>query len=97
MRMHGTVTGLLLGTAIVMIGSLACAGMPLDPVDGTCCTFTGPVAHDCEAIENLGPGADLDGRCNEVHQGLSCSWDYSADTCCETAVGDGFPGSVQCP
>jgi hypothetical protein len=54
------------------------------------------VAHDCAAIENLGPGADLDGRCNQVNQGQSCSWFYNNDACCEVAVNDGFPGSVQC-
>jgi hypothetical protein len=63
---------------------------------GECCTFTGPVPFDCESIENLGPGADLDGRCNQVNQGNSCSWDYAADSCCKIAVDDGFPGGVTC-
>jgi hypothetical protein len=64
---------------------------------GECCVYTGPVAHDCMAIENLGPGADLDGRCNQVNQGQSCSWLYGTEGCCEKAVADGFPGNVQCP
>jgi hypothetical protein len=54
------------------------------------------VGHDCASIENLGPGADLDGRCNQVNQGQSCSWDYGDLSCCETAVDDGFPGGVVC-
>ena len=59
--------------------------------------YTGPVAQDCAAIETLGPGADLDGRCNQVNQGSSCAWLYGAEGCCERAVGDGFPGGVVCP
>jgi hypothetical protein len=72
-------------------GSVTCGN------SGTCCQFTGPMAHDCASIEKLGPGADLDGRCNQVNQGQSCSWKYGNDSCCLMAVKDGFPGSVQCP
>ena len=88
-------TCLLVGAVVVMISVQACCSLPPDPAGGTCCTFTGPVPWDCEAIENLGPGADLDGRCNQVNQGQSCSWDYSIEECCEIAVDDGF-GDVTC-
>jgi len=61
MRVGGSVTCLLVGAAIVAMGLTACASTPGGPAGGTCCTFTGPVAYDCASIENLGPGADLDG------------------------------------
>lgn len=96
MRVGSGVTGLLVGAAIVTMSLVACASTSGTSAGGTCCQFTGPVAHDCAAIENLGPGADLDGRCNQVNQGQSCSWFYNNDACCEVAVNDGFPGSVQC-
>lgn len=63
---------------------------------GQCCVFTGPVGYDCASIESLGPGADLDGRCNQVNQGQSCTWNFGDEKCCEIAFGDGFPGNVQC-
>src|SRR5262245_42058585 len=75
-------------------GDVSCDGTG---VSGTCCEYTGPKAENCAAIEKLGPGADLDGRCNGVNQGQSCSWDYSVNACCQAAVSDGFPGNVDCP
>jgi|GEM_PF-2334716 len=93
-RLDSSGTGLLV-VAIVTMSLTACASSPSASTGGTCCQFTGPVAWDCAAIENLGPGADLDGRCNQVNQGQSCSWDYSNEECCEKAVDDGF-GDVTC-
>lgn len=95
-RVDGSVTGLLIGAAIVTMSLLACSSMPKEPTSGTCCQYTGPQSFDCASIENLGPGADLDGRCNQVNQGNSCSWVYSDDDCCQIAVDDGF-GDVTCP
>lgn len=97
-RMGGGLTGVVMLTAIFAMGSLACTGAPpIVSEGGKCCIFTGPVAHDCAAIENLGPGADLDGRCNQVNGGQSCAWDYSVEECCETAANDGFGEVVDCP
>jgi hypothetical protein len=94
-RVDGSMAGLLVGAVLVAMSLVACPPKPGEPTDGTCCRFTGPVAYDCASIENLGPGADLDGRCNAVNQGQSCSWDYSVEECCERAVNDGF-GDVTC-
>ena len=95
MRIEGRLTGFLLGATMVTIGVLACASTRPEPKGGSCCLFTGPVAYDCASLENLGPGADLDGRCNQVNQGQSCSWNYSNEKCCRIAVDDGF-GDVKC-
>lgn len=104
MRVVGSTMALLVGAALVTMNLLACASMPderppvrgADPTSGDCCVYTGPVSFDCASIENLGPGADLDGRCNAVHQGQSCSWLYGEEECCKIAVDDGF-GDVECP
>lgn len=64
---------------------------------GECCVYTGPVAADCAALEALGPGADLDGRCSQINQGMSCSWLYGQEGCCEKALADGFPAGIVCP
>ena len=64
MRVFGSVARLFAAAAVLTMGLSACASNPPDPTSGTCCTFTGPVSYDCAGIENLGPGADLDGRCN---------------------------------
>ena len=44
---------------------------------GKCCIYTGPVSSDCLFYENLESDADLDGRCTQVNQGMSCAWNYS--------------------
>lgn len=95
MRADGRVTGLLVGAVIVTMSLAGCASTPRDPTSGTCCQFSGPIAYDCAAIENLGPGADLDGRCDQVNQGQSCTWLFSNDECCQIAVDDGY-GDVTC-
>lgn len=74
----------------------SCVEVRIVPKASMCCNPTGPVAFNCASLENLGPGADLDGRCNQVNQGQSCSWDYSIPTCCAKAINDGFPGTVTC-
>ncbi len=96
-RLYRNPIAILVGALIAMTSLAACEPRPHDMPDGggTCCLFTGPVAHDCAAIEKLGSGADLDGRCNQVNQGQSCSWNYANKECCKIAVGDGF-GSVTC-
>ena len=95
LRPDGSLTSLLVGAAILSISLLGCVGARPPRTDGDCCRLTGPVSYDCASIENLGPGADLDGRCNAVNQGQSCSWDYGVEACCEKAVADGF-GNVTC-
>lgn len=94
-RLDGS-AGLVAGVALVTMSLLACGSMPKEPTSGPCCKYTGFVPHDCASIENLGPGADFDGRCNQVNQGNSCTWLYSDEECCQTAVDDGF-GDVECP
>ncbi len=97
-RSRGSSTGILVGVVVVALGALACSkAPPIVSVGGECCIYTGPVGYDCASIENLGPGADLDGRCNQVNQGQSCAWNYSIDECCETAANDGFGDVVDCP
>lgn len=96
MRTDRRVLGRLVAAAIAAMGLVACAEVQPEPVSGECCIFTGPVAHDCAAIENLGPGADLDGRCNQANQGQSCAWNYSIAECCEIAANDGFGEEVVC-
>ncbi len=87
----------LAGIAFAIIGFVACnGGQPTEPVSGECCMYTGPVAYDCASLENLGPGADLDGRCNQVNQGQSCAWNYSSQECCEKAIADGFGDVTTC-
>ena len=95
MRPDGSPTSLLVGVALLSITLLGCVGARPPRTDGACCRLTGPVSYDCASIENLGPGADLDGRCNAVNQGQSCSWDYGDEMCCEKAVADGF-GDATC-
>ena len=90
------VAGRIAAAAIVAMSLAACPSSTPDPTSGPCCNYTGPVVHDCAAIENLGPGADLDGRCNQVNQSQSCAWNYSTADCCDTAVSDGIPGDVTC-
>jgi len=96
MQTGGRLTSLLVSVVFLSIALPNCVGTRPPRTDGACCRLSGPVAYDCASIENLGPGADLDGRCNQVNQGQSCSWDYSDEACCETAVADGFPGIVVC-
>ncbi len=96
MRIDLEVIGLLAGTVLAAMGFVACAEVRPEPVSGECCIYTGPMTYDCAAIENLGPGADLDGRCNQVNQGQSCAWDYSNPECCEIAANDGFGEVVTC-
>ena len=96
MRFDRRLIGRLFGAGIVVLGLAACAEVRPEPVSGKCCIYTGPKAHDCKAIENLGPGADLDGRCNQVNQGNSCAWDYSDPECCEVAANDGHGDKVTC-
>ena len=88
--------GLLLGAACIAVGLAGCTPVKPVPVSGECCIYTGPAAYDCKSIENLGPGADLDGRCNQVNQGQSCAWLYSKEECCETAIADGFGDVTSC-
>ena len=95
MRNNLRTTVLFVGAAIVAIGLGGCAEAP-KPVSGKCCLYTGPAAYDCASLENLGPGADLDGRCNQVNQGQSCAWTYSNPECCEIANSDGFGDPVEC-
>ena len=73
------------------------ARRPIQPTTGECCRYTGPVAFDCQMMESLPVGADRDGRCNEVNQGQSCTWNYSNPTCCELAVTDQVnPDGITC-
>lgn len=99
MRIDRRVMVLVVGAALAAMGLVGCATAPPEPpepVGGKCCIYTGPMPHDCAAIEALGPGADLDGRCNQVNQGQSCAWDYSVAECCEIAANDGFGDPVTC-
>ena len=52
-------------------------GIQEDGESGECCKYTGPIPANCTFYENLPTGADLDGRCSQVNQGMSCSWDYT--------------------
>jgi hypothetical protein len=56
-----------------------------------------PYGKRAGTLLGLGSGADIDGRCNQVNQGESCSWNYGDATCCKIAIDDGFPGNVHCP
>ena len=96
MRLYSKRVATLLGAVIATIYLAAC-NRPGDTPTTACCQFKGPRAYDCAAIEKLGSGADLDGRCNQVNQGESCSWNYGDATCCKIAIDDGFPGNVHCP
>mmetsp|Transcript_2986 Transcript_2986/g.4029 ORF Transcript_2986/g.4029 Transcript_2986/m.4029 type:complete len:455 (-) Transcript_2986:117-1481(-) len=62
--------------------------IPRNIKSGKCCQYIGPTAYNCAAIELLGPGADIDGRCNQVNGGSSCEWNYNDPDCCEIAMND---------